>query len=106
MYNYEYINSSSSINDKSRLNSIIFYHIQRVIFDFNIKKISEITSFDLVAYILSNLIQNKLNDRYLDYVIFIVEYQIDKIGVHKSYNLLEHAKFINNLNELKNILLF
>ena len=106
MYNYEYINSSSSINDKSRLNSIIFYHIQRVIFDFNIKKINEITSFDLVAYILSNLIQNKLNDRYLDYVIFIVEYQIDKIGVHKSYNLLEHAKFINNLNELKNILLF
>ena len=106
LYNYEYINSSSSINDKSRLNSIIFYHIQRVIFDFNIKKISEITSFDLVAYILSNLIQNKLNDRYLDYVIFIVEYQIDKIGVHKSYNLLEHAKFINNLNELKNILLF
>ena len=26
--------------------------------------------------------------------------------MHKSYNILEHAKFINNLNEAKNILLF
>ena len=26
--------------------------------------------------------------------------------MHKSYNLLEHSKFINNLNEIKNILLF
>ena len=34
------------------------------------------------------------------------ENQIDKIGMHKSYNILEHSKFINNLNELKNILLF
>ena len=23
--------------------------------------------------------------------------QIDKFGMHRSYNLLEHAKFINNL---------
>ncbi len=106
LYNYEYINSSSSIKDKKKLDSIIFNHMQRVIFDFNIKKISEITSFDIVAYILTNLIQNRSNDRYLDYIKFVVEYQIDKIGMHKSYNLLEHAKFINNLNELKNISLF
>ena len=26
--------------------------------------------------------------------------------MHKSYNILEHSKFINNLNEVKNILLF
>ena len=26
--------------------------------------------------------------------------------MHKSYNILEHSKFINNLSELKNILLF
>tara|TARA_B100000989_G_scaffold281842_1_gene246399 strand:- start:3028 stop:4560 length:1533 start_codon:yes stop_codon:yes gene_type:complete len=106
LYNYEYINSSSSINDKKKLDSIIFYHMQRVIFDFKIKKINEVTSFDIVAYTLSNLIQNKFNDRNLDYIKFIVENQIDKIGMHKSYNLLEHAKFINNLNELKNISLF
>jgi len=28
------------------------------------------------------------------------------LGVHKSYNLLEHAKFINNINEIKNIFLY
>ena len=26
--------------------------------------------------------------------------------MHKSYNLLEHAKFLNNLIEIRNILLF
>ena len=26
--------------------------------------------------------------------------------MHRSYNILEHAKFINNLNEIKNIMLF
>ena len=26
--------------------------------------------------------------------------------MHKSYNLVEHAKFLNNLYELKNILLY
>ena len=38
------------------------------------------------------------------YIKFIVDNQIDKLGMHKSYNLLEHSKFINNLNEIKNIL--
>ena len=28
------------------------------------------------------------------------------MGMHKSYNILEHSKFINNLYELKNNLLF
>ena len=75
-------------------------------FDFNFKKISKITSFEIKAYILSLLVVNKINKRKIDYIKFIVEYQIDKIGMHKSYNLLEHSKFINNLNEIKNILLF
>ena len=26
--------------------------------------------------------------------------------MHKSYNILEHSKFINNLNEIKNVFLF
>ena len=106
LYNYEYINSSSKTKDRKKLDYIVFFHLQRILFDFNFKQISKITSFEIKAYILSLLVVNKINKRKIDYIKFIVEYQIDKIGMHKSYNLLEHAKFINNLNEIKNILLF
>ena len=75
-------------------------------YDFNARKITEISSFDLVAYLLSSLIINKFNKRKINYVKFVAESQIDKIGMHKSYNLLDHARFINNLSEIKNILLF
>ena len=106
IYNYEYIISASKINDKKKIDTIIFYHIQRVVFDFNTKKIDEISSFDLIAYLLSCSIINKINKNKISYIKYIVDYQIDKLGMHKSYNVLEHSKFINNLNEIKNILLF
>ncbi len=106
LYNYEYINSSASLSDKKKLDLIIYFHIQRILFDFNYKKITEITSFDLIAYLLSCSIIKKINRKNIAYVKFIVENQIDKLGMHKSYNILEHSKFINNLNEIKNILLF
>ena len=80
--------------------------MQRVLLNFKIKKISEVSSFDIIGYLLSLLIINKIKNRKFDYIKFIVEYQIDKLGMHKSYNILEHSKFINNLSELKNILLF
>ena len=106
LYNYEYINSSSNLKDKKKLDLIIFFHIQRILFDFNQNKISEISSFDLKAYLLSSIIINKVNSKKINYIKFVADKQIDKIGMHKSYNLLEHSKFINNLNEIKNILLF
>ena len=106
LYNYEYINSSSKLVDKKKLDTIIFFHLHRVLFDFNAKKISEVSSYDIIAYLLSSLIVNKINNRDINYIKFIIESQIDKIGMHKSYNILEHSKFINNLNEVKNILLF
>tara|TARA_B100000989_G_scaffold295808_1_gene277612 strand:+ start:2380 stop:3912 length:1533 start_codon:yes stop_codon:yes gene_type:complete len=106
IYNYEYINSSSKINDKKKLDSIILFHIQRVLFEFNLKKIGAISSFDLIAFLISNLLLKKNNTNKISYIKFIIEHQIDKLGMHKSYNVLEHSKFINNLNEIKNILLF
>ncbi len=106
LYNYEYINSSSKISDKKKLDSIIYFHIQRVMLDFKNKKINQLTSFDIIAYLLSCFITKKINENKIDYIKFIIESQVDKLGMHKSYNILEHAKFINNLNEAKNILLF
>ncbi len=106
LYNYEYINSSSLMSDKKKLDFIIYFHIQRNIFDFNSKKITELTSFDLVAYLLCCSILKKINKKDINYIKFVIDNQIDKLGMHKSYNLLEHSKFINNVNEIKNILLF
>tara|TARA_Y200000002_G_scaffold383211_1_gene404060 strand:+ start:1344 stop:2876 length:1533 start_codon:yes stop_codon:yes gene_type:complete len=106
LYNYEYINSSSKKNDKKKLDFIIYFHIQRVLFDCKSKKIAQLSSYDLIAYLLSFSLLNKINDKEIEYIKFIVDSQIDKIGLHKSYNLLEHSKFINNLKEIKNILLF
>ena len=106
LYNYEYIYYSSKSDDKKRLDSIIYFHIQRILFDFDSKKISELSSFDFIAYLLSNVILKRINEKKINYIKFVVDSQVDKLGMHKSYNLLEHAKFINNLNEIKNILLF
>ena len=106
LYNYEYINSSSTINDKKKLDFIIYFHIQRILFDFNTKKITNFTSFDLKAYLLASSIVKKINRKKIYYVKFIVDNQIDKLGMHRSYNILEHSKYINNLREMKNILLF
>ena len=43
---------------------------------------------------------NKINHRAINYIKFIVERQIDKIGMHKSYNIFEQAKCINNIDEI------
>ena len=63
LYNYEYINSSSTKDSKKKLDLIIFFHIRRILFDFNNKKINDITSYDIVAYILSSLILKKINEK-------------------------------------------
>ncbi len=106
LYNYEYINSSLSINDKKKLDSIIFFHMQRVLYDYKTKKSNDITSFDLLAFLLSSLILKQINLNKINFIKFILESQIDKLGMHKSYNILEHSKFINNQNEIRNIFLF
>ena len=106
LYNYEYINSSSTVAENKILNKIIIYHMYRVIFDIRNKKLSAITSYDILASTLSFFILNKKNKINFEFINQIISKQIDNLGMHKSYNVVEHAKFLNNLNELKNILLY
>ena len=54
IYNFEYINSSSNFEENKKLRSIIQFHMHRVIFDFNQKKIGEISSYDMLAFLLSS----------------------------------------------------
>ena len=106
IYNYEFINSTSNKFDSKKLSKIINHHMLRVMEEFNNKKFDEISSYDLVAYLLSVCILNKSNNKTLEYINFIISNNIDDLGMHKSYNILEHAKYINNLNEIKNISLY
>ncbi len=106
IYNYEFINSSSTKNENVKLLKIVNIHMYRVIFDFKNKNIGELTSYDFIAYLLSFFILENKNNHDLNHLISIIDYQIDNFGMHKSYNLIEHSRFINNLNQAKNIFLF
>ena len=106
IYNYEFINSSSTEEETKQLNKIIFIHMHRVIYDFRNKKISNLTSYDIKANLLCCFILNNISKKNIDFINLIILNQIDKLGMHKSYNILEHAKFMNNLGEIKNIFLY
>ena len=106
LYNYEFINSSLEKKESNRLKEIILFHIKRLLLEFNNLKYYDVDSYQLKAFVLSSIILNKDFTQVLFIVKKIISYQIDNIGMHKSYNILEHAKFINNLKELKNIILF
>ncbi len=106
IYNYEFINSSSTRLETKKLNRVIVEHMNRVMFDFKHKNFSEITSYDLLANTLSLLILKKDYSKKKKILNVIIDQNIDNLGMHKSYNVLEHAKFLNNLKELKNILLY
>ena len=80
--------------------------MQRIINEYNSKKINEITSYDIISNLLSILILKKNNLKIIEFIEATIPYHIDNLGMHKSYNILEHAKYINNLNELKTICLY
>jgi uncharacterized heparinase superfamily protein len=71
-----------------------------------IKSIENISSYDILAFVLIECIKKKFNKYSLNNILEIINSQVDENSMHKSYNILEHAKFISNLNEVKNILLF
>tara|TARA_B100001057_G_scaffold490983_1_gene580300 strand:- start:8481 stop:10013 length:1533 start_codon:yes stop_codon:yes gene_type:complete len=106
IYNYDFISSSSRNVEIKNLKKIILVHMHRVIYDFKNKDLNEISSYDIIASTLSNLILKKNFNNHISYIEMIVDKQVDKLGMHKTYNTLEHAKFLNNLYELRNIFLF
>ena len=106
IYSYDFICSTSSKKEVGQLNYILNFHIQRLVFDIKRKRTEDISSYDVLAFLLIEFIKKNFNKYSFNYIIKIIDSKIDENSMHKSYNILEHAKFINNLNEIKNILLF
>jgi len=106
LYNYEFINSLSSQYETDYLNKIVYIHTKRLFYEFKKKSEFDLTSDELKAVTLLSLMFNKNNLKFLKKTEAALDAQVDALGVHKSYNPLEHAKFINNINEIKNIFLY
>ena len=58
-------------------------------------------SCDTLTFVIETKKLDSFNIKDINYIKFIIEKQVDKLGMHKTYNVLEHSKFINNINELK-----
>ena len=106
IYSYDFICSISGDKEIITLNQIINFHKKRLIFDISKKRKEDISSSEIIAITLIKCMEDNLDISYIKKIEEIINSQLDEISMHKSYNILEHARFLNNLNELKNIMLF
>ena len=106
VYSYDFICSISDQKEINQINRILNFHIKRLSFEIGIKKPSDISSNDILSLILIECCKNSLNTKINKKIDNLVNLQIDENSMHRSYNLLEHAKFLNNLIEIRNIFLF
>ena len=106
VYNYDFICSISNQKEITEINKILNFHIKRITFEIGLRKPDNISSTEILALVLIECCKNKLNTKINKKIDNLFNTQIDENSVHKSYNILEHAKFLNDLIEIRNIFLF
>jgi len=106
IYNYDFFALTASESDKEKIHKIIIEHFILINLEIKNKKYSDIRIEELKALILGSLIYQKNIDNNLYLLTKLLTTQIDINGFHKSYNSLQQAEFLNNLHEIKNIILF
>ncbi len=105
IYNFDFINSISTKSEERKLKKMLKININafnRFIFTKNYNEYSllEFKVYILIKYIFDEEIGNIKNKFKL-----IVDNQIDHFSMHKTYNIFEQAKFINDINEIISMLL-
>ena len=106
IYNYDFFALTASESDKKKIHKIILEHYILVNFAIKNKKYFDIRIEELKALILGSFIYQKNIDNNLYLLTKLLTAQIDRNGFHKSYSSLQQAEFLNNLHEIKNIILF
>ena len=106
LYSYDFICSISDKKEIAQINKILIFHIKRITFEVGLKKEDNISSSEILAIVLIECCKNSLNSKTIKKIDNLINIQVDENSVHKSYNILEHAKFLNNLIEIRNIFLF
>ncbi len=105
-YNYDFICSLSNQKEIDQINYILFFHIKRISFEIRMKKIDNMSSSDILALVLIECSKKNLSLNINTQINNLIYSHLDENSVHKSYNILEHARFLNNLIEIRNIFLF
>jgi len=106
IYCYDFICLISNQKEINKINKILNFHIKRISFELRFKKPDDITSAEILALVLIECCKNSLNTKLNRKIDYLINLQIDENSVHKSYNMLEHAKLLNNLIEIRNIFLY
>ena len=106
VYNYDFICSISNQKEIEQIHNILNFHIKRITFELSLKRTDSISSCEILALVLIECCKNSLNIKINKKIDNLINFHIDENSMHKSYNILEHAKFLNNLIEIRNILLF
>ena len=106
IYNYDFYAVSSSNKEKGLFHLMILEHYYLLNFFIKINKNNNTSIEELKAILLVTLIYKKDHNYYLNILKKIIKFQIDQNGFHKSYNPTQQAYFLNNLYEIKNILLY
>ncbi len=106
LYNYDFICLIPNQKEIAKINNILNFHINRLSFELSFKNLDNISSSEILALVLIECCKNSLNTKINKKIDDLINLQIDENSIHKSYNILEHAKFLNNLIEIRNIFLF
>ena len=106
IYNYDVYAASSSEKEKNIFQEIIVYHYLLLNFILAKTDANKLSLTELKASLLGKLIFDSNIDKDLLLLKKIILQHVDKNGFHKSYNPTSQAHFINNLHEIKNLLLY
>ena len=103
--NFDFINSISTKKDEKYLKKILNVNIRafnRFLFSKNLSEYSliEFKVYILIKFILGNEVTN-ISKKFK----MIIDNQIDSFAMHKSYNIFEQSKCVNNIDEIISILL-
>ena len=106
IYNYDFYAISASNLEIELINKIILKHYFLILKNVTFSNIGKLSIEDIKAYIIGAFIFNNKKNYSINILLSLIKKQVDINGFHKSYNPLEQAIFINNLYEIRNVLLF
>ena len=106
IYNYDLYATSSAEKEKNIFQEIIIQHHLMLSFMLGKTDVNKLSLTELKASLLGKLIFGSNIDKDLLLLKKLILNHVDKNGFHKSYNAINQAHFINNLHEIKNLLLY
>jgi len=106
IYNYDFYAISSNNYEKKIFHNLIFEHYLILEAFIKFEKIEKTTIELSKIIILLRIIYKNDIEKNLSILKIQIYKFIDKNGYHKSYNPSYQAEFINQLHEIKNILLY